>query len=58
VSYDLLVEAGKSAQWRSYDHPEHGFVYVARNAAGVYEPDAVQREAVADSIEFFDRHLQ
>jgi dienelactone hydrolase len=58
VSYDLLVEAGKSAQWRSYDHPEHGFVYVARNGAGVYEPDAVQREAVADSIEFFDRHLQ
>jgi hypothetical protein len=36
----------------------HGFVYVQRNEAGIYDPDAVQMEGVKDSIAFFDRHLQ
>jgi len=31
---------------------------VRRNAAGVYAPDAVQRQAVADSIAFFDEYLK
>lgn len=56
VSYDLLAEAGKDARWKSYDHPEHGFVYVKRNAAGVYDPDPVQVEAVGDSIAYFDEY--
>jgi dienelactone hydrolase len=58
VSYDLLVEAGKVARWETYDHPEHGFVYVTRNASGAYAPDAVQIKAVQDSIAFFDRYLK
>jgi dienelactone hydrolase len=58
VTYDLLKEAGKDARWQSYDHPEHGFVYVRRNDAGVYAPDAVQVGAVRDSIRFFDQYLQ
>jgi dienelactone hydrolase len=58
VCYDLLIEAGKEAQWATYEHDVHGFVYVARNPDGVYAPDAVQREAVRDSIAFFDRHLK
>jgi hypothetical protein len=53
VSYDLLKEAGKVTRWETYDHEVHGFIYVARNAHGVYEPDAIQRKAVADSIAFF-----
>jgi dienelactone hydrolase len=56
VCYDLLVELGKEARWKSYDHPEHGFVYVRRSESGDYAPDAVQREAVADSIGFFDAY--
>src|SRR5215475_1670392 len=32
VCYDLLVELGKDAQWATYEHAEHGFVYVRRNA--------------------------
>ena len=56
VSYDLLAEAGKDARWKSYDHNVHGFVYVARNADGVYDPDAVQKEAVNDSIAFFQEY--
>ena len=58
VTYDLLQEAGKDARWQSYDHPEHGFVYVRRNEAGLYDPDPVQIGAVRDSIAFFDEYLK
>jgi dienelactone hydrolase len=58
VCYDLLLELGKEAQWKSYEHDVHGFVYVQRNAQGAYDPDSVQVEAVNDSIAFFDRYLK
>jgi dienelactone hydrolase len=58
VCYDLLVELGKEARWATYEHAEHGFVYVRRNEAGLYAPDAVQRQAVADSIAYFDEYLK
>jgi dienelactone hydrolase len=58
VCYDLLVELGKDAQWATYEHPVHGFVYVQRNAEGVYQPDLVQVQAVRDSIAFFDKHME
>jgi dienelactone hydrolase len=58
VCYDLLIEAGKDAQWATYEHDTHGFVYVERNGAGVYAPDAIQVQAVKDSIAFFDAHLK
>jgi dienelactone hydrolase len=57
VCYDLLVELGKEARWATYEHDAHGFVFVRRNADGVYSPDAVQRQAVDDSIAFFDQYL-
>ena len=58
VTYDLLQEAGKDTRWQSYDHAEHGFVYVRRNESGSYAPDPLQRQAVRDSIAFFDRHMK
>jgi dienelactone hydrolase len=58
VCYDLLVELGKEAKWASYEHDVHGFVYVQRTASGVYEADPVQRQAVSDSIAFFDSHMK
>ena len=58
VCYDLLVELGKEAEWKSYEHDLHGFVFVRRNDQGLYDPDAVQVQAVKDSIAFFDRHLK
>jgi dienelactone hydrolase len=58
VCYDLLVELGKDAQWATYEHDVHGFVYVQRNEKGVYDPDAVQIQAVRDSIAFFDTYLK
>jgi dienelactone hydrolase len=58
VCYDLLIEAGKEAQWASYEHDVHGFVYVQRNPEGAYRPDAVQIQAVQDSVAFFDAHME
>jgi dienelactone hydrolase len=58
VCYDLLVALGKDARWASYDHDEHGFVYVRRNTAGEYAPDPVQVQAVRESIAFFDAYLK
>jgi len=58
VSYDLLAEQGKETRWATYDHDEHGFVYVGRNAQGEYAPDPIQRQAVRDSMEFFDRYMK
>ncbi len=58
VSYDLLHEAGKDAIWKSYDHALHGFVYPLRNADGAYAPDALQRQAVADVLAFFDKYMK
>jgi len=58
VGYELLVEAGKETQWKSYEHDVHGFVYVKRNDAGVYDPDPVQLEGVKDSIAFFDGYMK
>jgi dienelactone hydrolase len=56
VCYDLLVELGKEARWASYAHDDHGFVFPQRNAQGAYAPDAVQRQAVADAMAFFDEY--
>jgi len=58
VSYDLLAEAGKDARWETYDHDEHGFIYVRRDDGGDYRPDTLQTRAVRDSIAFFDHHLK
>jgi dienelactone hydrolase len=58
VCYDLLVEHGKAARWASYEHDMHGFVYVTRNDRGVYDPDPVQKQVVADSIAFFDETMK
>ena len=58
VGYELLDEAGKETEWKSYEHDVHGFVYVQRNDAGVYDPDPVQLEGVKDSIAFFDKHMK
>lgn len=58
VCYDLLSELGKETRWATYEHDVHGFVYVTRNRDGAYAPDDVQRQAVADSIVWFDGYLK
>jgi len=58
ANYELLREAGKEVAWKSYDHDEHGFIFVRRNAQGVYSPDPVQLQIVKDSIAYFDSYMK
>jgi dienelactone hydrolase len=58
LSYSLLKEAGKDAQWISFDHPRHGYLLPRRNQAGKYEPDEVQVEAIDFVIAYFDKKLR
>ncbi len=58
LTYDLLVEAGKEADWVSYDHDLHGYVYPLRGHDGQYEVNDVQLEAIADVIAWLDDHLK
>ena len=30
LSYELAREAGKQVEWKTYSHPEHGFIFVTR----------------------------
>ena len=57
LAYELMRDAGKPAEWKSYDHDHHGFIFIQRDSNGNYHPDLLQRGVVEDSIAFFDRHL-
>ena len=58
LNYELLEEAGKDVEWKEYDHEYHGFFFIERNAAGQYDPDPVQTEAVEYAISYFSRYLK
>jgi dienelactone hydrolase len=58
LNYELLKEAGKEVVWQSYDHKEHGFIFVRRNEQGAYVPDPIQMQVVKDSIAYMDGHLK
>jgi dienelactone hydrolase len=58
LNYELLREAGKDVEWESYDHDEHGFIFVRRDEKGVYAPDPIQLQVVKDSIAYLDRYLK
>jgi hypothetical protein len=57
LSYELLKEGGKEAEWVSWDHPEHG--YIAPLAAGRdTRPDPVQERSIGGVIAFLDRYMK
>jgi dienelactone hydrolase len=58
LNYELLKEAGKDVVWQSYDHDEHGFIFVRRDTDGVYSPDPVQLQVVKDTIAYLDGYLK
>lgn len=57
TSYDLLAEAGKDAEWVSYDHDYHGYVFPIRGADGNYILNDVQVEAIDHVIAWLKRRL-
>lgn len=57
LSYELLREGGKDAEWVTWDHPLHGYAFPLA-AAGAGRPDAVQERAIDGIIAFLDRCLK
>jgi tRNA-Thr(GGU) m(6)t(6)A37 methyltransferase TsaA len=57
LSYELLEEAGKEAEWVSWDHPLHGYLFPLA-ADGATGPDQVQQHAIDVVIAFLDRHMK
>ncbi len=56
LTYELLAEKRDDAEWRSWSHDVHGFVYPETGDDGVPRVDDVQREALAAIVDFLDRH--
>ncbi|MFF5289276.1 alpha/beta hydrolase family protein [Paractinoplanes globisporus] len=50
LTYELLAEKRADAEWRTWSHDIHGYIYPEG------EPDDVQREALEVIVDFFDRH--
>ena len=57
LSYELLEEGGKDAEWVSWDHPLHGYLFPLA-ADGTARPDQVQEHAIDGVIDFLDRHMK
>jgi hypothetical protein len=57
LSYELLAEAGKNAEWVSWDHPLHGYI-LPLGAGDAPGPDPVQEAAIDGIVAFLDRHLK
>jgi hypothetical protein len=58
ATYELLEEAGKEAEWVSFDHDLHGYVFPVRGEDGEYEVNDVQREAIGGVIAYLERYLK
>ena len=57
VTFDLLCEAKKTVEWKSYQHDIHGFIFPQKKADGKYLPDEVQLEAINDILSFIDKYM-
>ena len=57
TSYELLVEAGKDAEWVSYDHDYHGYVFPIRGEDGHYILNDVQIQAIDHVIGWLQERM-
>ncbi|QBR92170.1 alpha/beta hydrolase family protein [Nocardioides euryhalodurans] len=56
LTYELLAEKRSDAEWRSWSHDVHGYIYPEVGDDGVAQVDEVQREALDVIVDFFDRY--
>ena len=57
LSFDLLAESGKVAEWVSWDHALHGYIFPVRGDDGTVNVDEIQERAIDGVIAFLDRYL-
>jgi dienelactone hydrolase len=58
LTHEWMLEAGKDSAWASFDHPDHGFPYIYRQADGSWQPDPVQQQAFDLFMRFFDERMK
>ena len=56
LTYELLADKRDDAEWRTWAHDVHGYIYPESDENGVAQVDDVQREALAAIVDFLDRH--
>jgi hypothetical protein len=56
LTYELLTEKRSDAEWRSWSHDIHGYIYPETGPDGVAQVEDVQRESLEVIVDFFDRH--
>jgi hypothetical protein len=56
LTYELLAQKRPDAEWRSWSHDVHGYIYPESDADGVVHIDDVQQEALSVIVDFLDRH--
>jgi hypothetical protein len=56
LTYELLAEKRSDAEWRSWSHDIHGYIYPETGTGGLPQVDDVQREALEVIVDFLDRH--
>jgi dienelactone hydrolase len=58
LAHEWMAEAGKDSTWVSFDHPDHGYPYLYRDADGSFKPDSVQQKAYETFMRYFDERLK
>ena len=58
ATYEVLAAAGKDVEWTTYVHDLHGYIFPLRNAAGEYEVDEVQQQAIDEILSYLGRFLK
>ncbi|HYG94935.1 MAG TPA: hypothetical protein VD859_15260 [Nocardioides sp.] len=56
LTYELLAEKRPDAEWRSWSHEVHGYIYPETDEQGVPQVDEIQHEALQVVVDFLDRH--
>lgn len=56
LTYELLAEKRPDAEWRTWSHDVHGYIYPEVDEQGLPQVDEVQREALDLIVDFLDRH--
>ena len=56
--YELLVRAGKRAEWATWDHPVHAYHWGPRRTAEGYQPEPLQQETLDHVVTFLNQHVR
>jgi dienelactone hydrolase len=58
LTNEWMRKADKDVTWYSFDHPEHGYVFIFPQPDGSYKPDKIQEKTFDIFMAYFDKHLK